>query len=715
MFKVRLNTALSLPLLGSIVLALAGTGVLWHLDHQRLLEEHGQRQLLAVGDSVARGLRNFLYEPTHLAFTQAELLRRQSPLVRPNLGPLSMLHSDIFTAVESRLPQLALIGFANDAGGISLSRRNPAGPPDLLVQDGSTGSRLFVFSGGARDKPPLSVIEGYDARSRPFYAPLVDVPQPRWSSIYTNADERAEQTITFSVPVLAEGGRLQGVSLVDITLGGVTAALRREQERTGAQIYLVDAEGGLVAQTSDRSMYQMTDGERRSMRASASDDPFVRATAAQAMAADGLTTVNIVDLGQAGEWIWQVIPFADVEGLRWRTVVGLARQDILGDAPARQRNSLLLAALIALAWGGGGLLLTRLIVRPILHVTDSANRLADDRWDVAPAADTAYLRETSALLSAFERMRTSLRHAFDELHVALARERAAERRLRELNETLEQRVEERTLELSSALENLRRAQDELLQSEKLASLGALVAGVAHELNTPIGNAVTVSTTLVDAHRSFAEQIAGGLTRRGLEEFVADVGEGVQIIERNLERAAELIGSFKRLAVDQTSYQRRVFDLSELVREVMLAMRPTLRRTPFRLDEAVPEGLQLDSYPGPLGQILMNLVNNAVMHAFEGRQAGNIRILAQVDVPGWVSLSVSDDGCGIPEALQKRIFDPFYTTRLGTGGSGLGLHITYRLVTDILGGRIEVQSASGLGASFVIRLPVSVPDVPASKF
>lgn len=286
-----------------------------------------------------------------------------------------------------------------------------------------------------------------------------------------------------------------------------------------------------------------------------------------------------------------------------------------------------------------------------------------------------------------------------------------EREIGELNDTLELRVAERTEELASALENLRHTQDELLQSEKLASLGALVAGVAHELNTPIGNAVTVSTTLVDAHSDFSGVMAEGLTRRALDEFVADIGEGAHIIERNLARAAELLGSFKQLAVDQTSYQRRIFDLEEVVREVTLAMRPTLKRAPFRLEEELPEGLQLDSFPGPLGQVLMNLINNAVMHAFEGQESGVIRVVARAEQPGFVSLTISDNGSGIPQALQKRIFDPFYTTRLGRGGSGLGLHITYRLVTGILGGRIDVSSAPGQGSSFRMVLPQNAPAQP----
>jgi PAS domain S-box-containing protein len=284
----------------------------------------------------------------------------------------------------------------------------------------------------------------------------------------------------------------------------------------------------------------------------------------------------------------------------------------------------------------------------------------------------------------------------------------AEQELQALNTTLEVRVQERTQELQQALDVLSNAKDELVRSEKLASLGALVAGVAHELNTPLGNAKLVASTFSMRLRDFEASVQAGLRRSTLEAYMRDTAEIAQILERNLQRAAELLGAFKQLAVDQSSHQRRGFELGEVVGEVALALSPTLRRSGVRLIDQVPAGLQLDSYPGPLGQVLINLINNAVVHGFADRSPGSVWVGAEAVDGEHIRLWVRDDGRGIPAQDHKKIFDPFFTTRLGQGGSGLGLHIVYTLVTGVMGGRIEVHGEAGRGAEFVMVLPCKAP-------
>lgn len=295
--------------------------------------------------------------------------------------------------------------------------------------------------------------------------------------------------------------------------------------------------------------------------------------------------------------------------------------------------------------------------------------------------------------------------------------RRIENEIREINATLEERVVERTEELQQAnrelaftLYTLNKAQEDLVRSEKLAALGALVAGIAHELNTPIGNSVMVASTLLDQSRTLNRSYAAdkGIKRSVLEAFMAEITKAGDILVRNLHRAANLVNSFKQVAVDQTSSQRREFALGEVVSEIMLTLWPRLKKTAFTIHQDISDDIRLDSYPGPLGQVLTNLVNNALIHGFEGREAGTISISARNDPDGWVEMVVRDDGIGIPPAHLNRIFDPFFTTKLGAGGSGLGLNITHNLVTGVLGGRIRVESEVGIGTSFTVTMPQSAP-------
>lgn len=276
---------------------------------------------------------------------------------------------------------------------------------------------------------------------------------------------------------------------------------------------------------------------------------------------------------------------------------------------------------------------------------------------------------------------------------------------------LEQKVKERTQDLvlanqnlEQALSDLRGAQRQLVQSEKLASLGFLVAGVAHEINTPIGNALLVGTSLREEIDHFAENSSQKVTRSLLERHIDFVTKGSDVLVSNLKRAGKLVQGFKQLAVDRATEQRRSFVLVEVIDEVLLAMGPTLRRSPYKLDIHVPSDLKMDSYPGPLSQIIVNFINNAMVHAFEGRDHGNMVLDASMNAQKEIEIVFSDDGCGMPEHVVNHVFDPFFTTKLGQGGNGLGMHIAYNIVTQLLGGSISVDTEVGRGTSWRLVFP-----------
>ncbi|WMW81778.1 two-component regulator propeller domain-containing protein [Undibacterium cyanobacteriorum] len=270
------------------------------------------------------------------------------------------------------------------------------------------------------------------------------------------------------------------------------------------------------------------------------------------------------------------------------------------------------------------------------------------------------------------------------------------------------------LDKAAAYEHLKLTQSKLVEQEKLAALGSIVAGVAHELNTPIGNSLLVASTLKERNDNFLQMIqAGTLKRSEMEKFCTASTEAMEIIVRNLDTSAQLVSSFKQISTDQTSNQRRQFRLHTICEEICMTLAARLRREQHELELEIDHDIQMDSYPGALGQVISNLIINAVIHGFDGRLGGHIRIIGKRSSAQKVSLRIKDDGKGIATKNLHRIFEPFFTTRLGQGGSGLGLHISYNIVTSVLGGSITVSSIEGEGASFQLELPITAPTLQES--
>jgi signal transduction histidine kinase len=269
---------------------------------------------------------------------------------------------------------------------------------------------------------------------------------------------------------------------------------------------------------------------------------------------------------------------------------------------------------------------------------------------------------------------------------------------------LEQQVRERTQDLTSTLDQLRTAQDELVRREKLASLGSLVAGISHEINTPLGICVTATSYLKRQVRDWRAQFdADRFDATATGEMIEEVEAATRLLESNTRRAADLVRSFKQVAADQSSGQRRSFDLGRYLDEIVLSLKSALARAPCSVKVVCPFGILMDSFPGALSQVVTNLVLNAVLHAFGDRREGSIEIRGRVD-GDVVELTVSDDGVGMSEADLKRYFDPFFTTRRNSGSTGLGAHIVFNQVTGVLGGSIRVTSTPGAGMQVRMRLP-----------
>lgn len=260
-------------------------------------------------------------------------------------------------------------------------------------------------------------------------------------------------------------------------------------------------------------------------------------------------------------------------------------------------------------------------------------------------------------------------------------------------------------ELQQTLQQLRETQGQLVQAEKLASLGALVAGVAHEINTPVGVGMTAASHLRGRLQDARQQYqAGTLRRSDFERLLATAEQSAEILLTNLTRATELVASFKQVAVDQTSREMRRFNVATYIDEILTSLKPKLRGTAVEVTVDCPEGLVLTSVPGALSQIITNLVVNSLTHGFEPGGPGRITIRARQS-DGRFLLTYEDDGKGMDETVRERLFDPFFTTNRSLGGTGLGMHVVYNLITRKLGGQVTVASAPGQGMRLSISLPL----------
>jgi len=339
----------------------------------------------------------------------------------------------------------------------------------------------------------------------------------------------------------------------------------------------------------------------------------------------------------------------------------------------------------------------RLVTQHLGTMADYARNLTLERLDTPLTLARRRPQrqdELSHVMNSINQMRESL---VDDI----ALREQAEQQLATLNAELEQRVEHRTAqlqatnqELQNTLDELRTTQQQLVEAEKMAALGGLVAGVAHEINTPIGIGFTAASWLQDMARQ-AQRDGNPLADAALESS--------ELISQNLERAAQLISAFKQVSVDQSSEQQRRFEMNEYLEEILTSLQPRLKQSEPVIEVRCPEGLMLDSYPGAYYQIFTNLIINSLIHGFDNQRGGTIEIEAS-EHDGRLTIDYRDNGAGLPAGWEHKVFEPFMTTKRNEGCTGLGMHITYNLVSQLLRGRIRVLPADS-GVHFRIEAPL----------
>jgi signal transduction histidine kinase len=346
-------------------------------------------------------------------------------------------------------------------------------------------------------------------------------------------------------------------------------------------------------------------------------------------------------------------------------------------------REVVLATILCLsAMLGGSIVVAQSIGQPLKRLMAAMGAISHGAYE-RPILGTSARDEIGDMARAVEVFREN----------AIAKDRA-EADLRAAKEHAEQ-----------ALAELRNTQKNLIQAEKLAALGGLVAGIAHEVNNPVGISLTVASSFASRCERFSAELkAPPLRRSSLDEFVEKSHAAAGQLVANLQRAAELIQSFKQVAVDRSHVECREFDLAEATDQIVASVRPALKKLPLTLVVDVPKGISMNSYPGSYGQVLTNLFLNTVVHAYPDGRTGTLMVRARPVGANDVEITVADDGVGMSEEVRTRAFDPFFTTRRNHGGTGLGLHVIFNIVTQSLGGRLVLESAPGHGTTFRIRIP-----------
>ena len=484
-------------------------------------------------------------------------------------------------------------------------------------------------------------------------------------------------------PMIAVTGPLKtgGLMVMELSLARLGEAQNGPQELDGMQVLIVDNNGQIVA-------------DRDGTKARQSGMLPIEAMRELDSAGAGVVTVDQVRWFAStanitvGSLDWRVVVMRP-EALVYKPVWGIVWVSTLGT------GALLVIAFFLFVW----------ITRKFSHATET---LSEDALFLEHGHIPAQRKFRIKELDVLDRsLRSMAKHLLQR-----------EALLKQSNEVLEARVQERTqhlshanAELEAAMQQLKATQAELVQAGKMAALGSMVAGVAHEMNTPIGNARLAASSMVYLAQHLGEVVRSGkVTRTDITRCAEDFEEGAALIDKCLDRAAVLVRSFKQVAVDQSSNRYRSFILNEIIHENQVLLSPRLSKENMQLRIHVPNTVEMIGYPGDLGQVLTNLIENAMVHGYADADSGEISIDVELVETQRVRIAVRDWGCGIPHANLGRIFDPFFTSRMGQGGSGLGLAIVYKLVTQSLAGSISVASTVGVGTTFTVELPLHAPEI-----
>jgi len=529
-----------------------------------------------------------------------------------------------------------------------------------------------------------------------------------WTDPYYD-DTTKVTMLTNSAPFYDEQGKFKGVVTGDLDFVTLQKLIRNIHLNIKANVYLLNKEGEYLANPDQNKVMtaKITEGPNQSL--------------SQAARTIFATSEGMFRYSQAGP---RRVYYAPVPGFGWTLAIDVSEADLFAPLNALLYRMLMVFILAIAVVGTVLLLYSRYIINNIQLVNEFATAIV--QGDLSKSIVVRSKDEFGQMTEKLIKMMGNFRKVNEELEskVLLRTQEltATNEELIAMNEEilatndklndeidqrhqLQQEVQEKNSELSVAMENLKNTQSYLIQSEKMASLGVLVAGIAHEINTPIGVSITAASHFNELSHDLKNEFeTGSLDNQTTNEYLSDMVEISSIIQSNLKRASSLVKSFKQVSADQSSEEQRTFNIKNYIGEVIFSLQPNLKKTKLQIEIICDDNITIKSFPGSFSQIFTNLIMNSLTHAFDLGSEGRIVIKVEKE-DNWLLLEYSDSGKGINSEILPKIFDPFFTTNRGKGGTGLGLYILYTLISQKFGGTIKCESIPGKGTKFIIRLNI----------
>lgn len=696
---ISLRAAVIIPFICVIVLILSIFIIFWKADYNWLAKEQGDKIVKALNENTQQSLRDMLSKPLEINQLFAGDISRENYFNDENLTNIEDYTKYFLEKIKNQMPQITAIGYGDERGNYVGIRVNGSNVLNLMLKDKRTNNKLNIYNKETLDSRVAASYEVYDPRTRPWYVPVKKTSVEQWSDIYVNNDEKMEATISTLVPVFDNSKNLKGVTCIDINLNGINKFLRTNETKGTGVIYIVDKNWNLIAHSGNEAVMKITQGnppEGKMVNAAENKNALISKTA-KYLQENSIAQYKTVQINVENKQNFALIsPMKEPQGLEWRVVVVIPEKDLMGMVKTRQNITIGIILIIIIIGALVGLMALRKIINPILESSKAAFQLSLGNWDIKLDTDKVRLYEIHELSMAFNNMSTNLKKSFNELI-------EAKEEIERLNEAEKQSLENL---VSERTEELRIAMKELIDKEKLASLGSLVSGVAHEINTPLGVSVSAASYLESINKkNLALLSEGKMTKKNFVEYMNSVEESSKILNVNLNRASELIKSFKAIAVNQSIEEKVNFNLYEYIQTVLLSLKHEYKNSNHQFVINCDKALVINSYSGAFSQVMVNLIMNSLIHGFKDKKDGVIKIdISKIN--DKLLVVYSDNGCGISEENLQKIFDPFFTTNRNSGGSGLGLNVVYNLITGPLNGKITCESVVGQGTTFKININLS---------